>query len=189
MGGIYTLGKQPRTVIRFNRFHDVAGYKYGGWGIYFDEGSSTILAEKNLVYRTTHGGFHQHYGQDNVFRNNIIALGRDWQVQRTRAEDHRSFTFERNIVFWDTGGAITGSWSNFRADFNHNDYFAMGKGELKFGPGSWLDWTQKTMDRDSLISDPHFEHPFKDDFRIKPDSPALKLGFEPFNLDDFGPRK
>ena len=40
MGGIYTLGNHAGTVIRGNLFHDVAGLKYGGWGIYFDEGTT-----------------------------------------------------------------------------------------------------------------------------------------------------
>ena len=84
MGGIYTLGKQPGTTIRNNLWHDIAGIRYGGWGIYFDEGSSGILAESNVVYRTTHGGFHQHYGETNIVRNNIFAFARDQQIQRSR---------------------------------------------------------------------------------------------------------
>ena len=60
MGGIYTLGFQAGTRIRNNVWHDIAGLRYGGWGIYFDEGSSGIVAESNIVYRTTHeGDFHQ----------------------------------------------------------------------------------------------------------------------------------
>ena len=89
------------------------------------------MAEKNLVYRTTHGGLHQHYGKENIFRNNIIAFSRDWQIQRTRAEDHRSFSFEHNIVYLDRGNAVSGNFNTFNVIFNHNDYWAFDKAEMK----------------------------------------------------------
>ena len=109
LGGIYTLGTQRGTVIRRNVFHDIGARVYGGWGIYFDEGSTGILSEQNLVYRTTHGGFHQHYGRENIVRNSIFAFGRDQQIQRTRAENHTSFAFEHNIVLWKGGRFIFGN--------------------------------------------------------------------------------
>ena len=55
MAGIYTLGLHRGSAIRNNLWHDCAGLRYGGWGIYFDEGTTEILAENNLVMRTTHG--------------------------------------------------------------------------------------------------------------------------------------
>lgn len=181
MGGIYTLGIQPGTVIRGNQFHDIAGYRYGGWGIYLDEGSSQILVENNLVYRTTHGGFHQHYGRENVVRNNVFALGRDAQIQRTRAEPHESFRFERNLVYWQEGELLAGNWSDFRFAFDRNLYWRVGGESPRFGSLSWEEWRAKGMDLNSRVADPLFVAPERGDFSLRPGSPALELGFEPID--------
>jgi hypothetical protein len=189
MGGIYTLGLQPGTVIRANRFHDVAAYAYGGWGIYFDEGSTGITAEGNLVYRTTHGGFHQHYGRENVVRNNIFAYGRDAQIRRSAVEPHRSFTFEHNIVVWREGKLLDGDWSKLNVAFDRNLYWRAGGGDLRFGDRPWDEWRAQGMDAHSAIADPRFQPGKEDDFRLQPDSPALGLGFQPLDLSSAGPRR
>ena len=111
MGGIYTLGIQPGTRIRNNLIHDISSFTYGGWGIYPDEGSSEMLIENNIVYDCKSAGFHQHYGRENVIRNNIWAFNRENQLMRTRAEPHISFTFERNIVYFDQGRLLGSNWS------------------------------------------------------------------------------
>jgi hypothetical protein len=188
LGGIYTLGVQPGTVIRGNVFHDIAGYRYGGWGIYLDEGSSHIVVEDNLVYRTTHGGFHQHFGKENVVRNNVFALGRDAQIQRTRPEAHRSFTFERNIVYWKEGKLLAGNWKTLNVAFDRNTYWRVGGGEVRFASLSWAEWRAAGLDRDSVIADPLLADPAKNDFRPGEGSPARKLGFVPPDLSRVGPR-
>lgn len=38
------------------------------------------------------------------------------------------------------------------------------------------------VDANSLAVDPLFVDPSNGDFRLKPDSPALKLGFVPFDM-------
>jgi hypothetical protein len=188
MGGIYTLGKQPGTIIRNNCFHDIAGLRYGGWGIYFDEGSTDILAENNLVYRTTHGGFHQHYGQDNTVRNNIFAFGRDAQIRRTRIEDHLSFTFERNLVYWDHGTLLDGSWSKLNVKFDNNTYWHVGGEDFKFGKMSWDEWRKAGMDPHGQIKDPGFADPEHGDFHLKDGAERELAGFVPFDISSVGPR-
>lgn len=186
MGGIYTLGVQPGTVIRGNIFHTIAGHRYGGWGIYFDEGSTNIVAENNLVHDTTHGGFHQHYGKENIVRNNIFAFGRDAQIQRTRPEDHKSFTFERNIVYWKEGKLLAGNWKTHNVAFDHNIYWREGKEGVRFGNESWEQWRSQGLDTHSLLADPRFVNSAKRNFRLANDSPALKLGFVPLELSTVG---
>ena len=187
MGGIYTLGMQPGTVIRNNLFHDIAGREYGGWGIYFDEGSTHIVAEKNIVYRASNGGFHQHYGRENTVRNNIFAFGKKSQINRTRREDHLSFTFEKNIVFWDEGSLLWGNWTdNFRCD--RNVYWKAGGGPFRFGKLTWEEWREKGNDPSSVIADPRFAKPEEFDFTLAEDSPALELGIEPIQAEHYGPR-
>ena len=188
MAGIYTLGTHKGTIIRNNVFHDIAGLKYGGWGIYFDEGTSNILAENNLVYRTTHGGFHQHYGGDNVVRNNIIAYGRDAQIQRTREEDHLSFTFEHNIVYWDKGNLLAATWPKNVA-FDHNIYWHVGGDSgVMFGKQSWEAWRKGGLDAHSQFVDPGFVDPPQGDFTMAAGSPNRTADFTPFDLKTVGPR-
>lgn len=189
MAGIYTLGVQPGTVIRGNRFHDIAATKYGGWGIYFDEGTSDVVAENNVVYRTTHGGFHQHYGKNNIFRNNIIAFGAAAQIQRTRSEPHQSFTLERNIIYWVAGEPIAGNWDNWNVAFDRNVYWRTdGKLDYPFANLTLDAWRQKGMDVHSIVADPRFTNAGEGDFTLRPDSPAPGAGFAPFDQVDVGPR-
>ena len=147
------------------------------------------MLENNLVYRTTHGGFHQHYGRDNLVRNNIFAFGRDAQIVRSRDEPHRSFTFERNIVYYRTGELFSSVWSGGpdRITLDHNLYWNP-RATPRF-PGDSLEaWRARGFDKHSIVADPRFVDPDHDDFRLKPDSPAPKLGFRPLDLSAVGPR-
>jgi hypothetical protein len=187
MGGIYTLGVRKGTIVRHNIFHDIAGLHYGGWGIYFDEGTSDAVAEDNLVYRTTHGGFHQHYGANNLVRNNVFAFARDAQIQRTREEDHTSFTFERNILLWDRGATLSGTWpKNVKMDYN--TYIHPSGGDVKFAGKTWEQWQAAGMDVHSQFADDPFVDPKHGNFQFKPGATAGLHGFEPFDVSEVGPR-
>ncbi|MEW4453226.1 right-handed parallel beta-helix repeat-containing protein [Bremerella sp. JC817] len=186
MGGIYTLGPSEGTVVTGNVFHDIHAYSYGGWGMYTDEGSSDILFENNLVYNTKTGGFHQHYGKDNIVRNNILAFALLYQLRASRPEEHRSFVFEQNIVYYDTGSLLDGRFSQVKHDSARNCYFDASGKPVTFEGKSLEEWQKTGHEKGSIIADPKFADPEHHDFTLASDSPALKLGFKPFNTDDVG---
>jgi hypothetical protein len=51
----------------------------------------------------------------------------------------------------------------------------------------WKAWQSQGNDVHSLVADPRFVAADKDDYRLLPDSPALKLGFQPIPVEKIGP--
>ncbi len=181
MGGIYTLGPSEGTVVAGNVIHDIHAYSYGGWGLYTDEGSTGILFENNIVYDTKTGSFHQHYGRENIIRNNILADSLQHQIQASRVEPHLSFTFEKNIIFWATGPALAGPWEKLKFDGGNNCWFNHAGKEVEFVGKTLPEWQALGHEAGSIIADPLFRDPAAHDFRLKAGSPALALGFKPFD--------
>ena len=193
MGGIYTLGLQSGSVLRGNVIHDVQVRAYGGWGIYNDEGTSGMLVEKNLVYDVKHGGYNLNYGRGNTVRNNVFAFGEEYQISTYsgRNEQHFSTSFYNNIVHWETGTLDARDYKRgvpgiARIFSDYNLFSGPGAKKLRethpeVGPGG-------VIDQHTIWADAGFVDAAKRDFRLKPDSPALKMGFEPVDWSKAGPR-
>ena len=190
MGGVYTLGAMHGTRVCNNVIFNVQSYSYGGWGLYPDEGSEGLLMENNLVYDTTDGSFHQHYGKENTIRNNILALSTPHQVAVTRVEDHLSMTFEKNIIYWTEGKAIGYSADKARIDYASNLWWHADEDgnplDVDFNGKTHEEWLALGKDAGSLIADPKFVDPKNRDFRLKDDSPAKQIGFVPFDFSKAG---
>ena len=71
-----------------------------------------------------------------------------------------------------------------QADTDHNIYFCVANPE--FGTQMLKDQRQDGVDAHSLAVDPRFVDPANGDFRLRSDSPALKMGFIPFDLSKVG---
>lgn len=190
MGGIYTLGIQPDTVISGNVIYNVGcdegAYGYGGWGIYLDEGSSGILVEKNLVYDCSSETFHQHYGKDNIIKNNIFAFGGEGAFLITRHEEHNSLTLTNNILVVDDALIhpfdIERDWfiddSNLYWDYTNGGNVYSGNSMSLFERANMVKMTVMGYYNNAVFKNPLFKDAQNRDFTLALNSPALETGFE-----------
>ncbi|NJO02340.1 MAG: right-handed parallel beta-helix repeat-containing protein [Bacteroidia bacterium] len=171
MGGVYTLGPSEGTIVRNNVIHHIYAHGYGGWGLYADQGSTGIVFENNLVYACKSAGFHQHFGKENIVRNNIFALNQEAQVQLTRPESHRSFSFVRNIVYADGGSFYRDmekeNWKKAVIELDYNWFWNAQSNETQPLLQKVKSWQQTGKDQHSLVADPRFINPQAYDFRLK----------------------
>ena len=99
-GGIYTLGRQPGTVLRGNLIHDVpvnAGRAESN-GLFIDEGSSEILIEQNTIYNIARSPIRFHKATGNTVRNNVLVTARGTPPFRYNATDEKSMIYEANTT-------------------------------------------------------------------------------------------
>ena len=78
--------------------------------------------------------------------------------------------------------------SNPKFVIDHNLYWDLSGKPVSFPGGALKDWQARGHDKHSLVADPLFANPKKGDFRLKPGSPAEKIGFKPFDYSAAGVR-
>ncbi len=143
-----------------------------GWDIDLDDGSSNYEIHNNLLL---HGGLKFREGYRRKAYNNIMVYcGFHPHVWFDDSGD----SFRSNIVM--AGHADVGMPSGWGNCIDSN-LFASAADLAKARSSG--------CDARSLAGDPMFIDPANGDFRVKEGSPALKLGFKNFPMDQFGVKK
>ena len=115
--------------------------------------------------------FDNHEGEANY----MLGKGDIYQVAIPPASGPWVDEIDYNVLYYRDGpfeARVTMSVKDF-FDRNHIKY------SLKM-------WQKLGLDLHSVIADPMFIDPVNSDYRVKSDSPALKLGFKNFDMDNFG---
>jgi len=208
-GAIETLGRDRENsgnVIRYNLILDVVRLKtsetgemltpYYTWGIYLDDYSSGTQIVGNIVARTVRGAGHVHLGRNNVWENNVFVDGAERQFECNGDADMGDNTFVRNIVVWREGSLmrISGGGGNCLRKCDNNLYWRAGQDldstegltEALTPKGTWAQWLEAGYEAHSVVADPLFVEAAHDDYRLEPESPALKLGFKPIDVSRIG---
>jgi len=201
-GGIYLLGWQKGARIRRNWIHDVrpdllAG---GAEGLYPDSGVSGVLFEGNIVHDVM-GGFAGNGGHECVVRDNIFAFcqisgvrggGHWWDVQVRH--NPNPVLFERNIVYGESDAALMRTGYRPDAQVSRDNVYWAGaeRAGAKLFSGAALraatfaEWQAKGHDAGSVMADPLFVDAAGRDLRLRPGSPALKIGFKQTDMSEVG---
>lgn len=160
------------TILRNNRWRCDHG-----WDIDLDDGSSNYEIRNNLCLS---GGIKLREGFYRVCENNImVANSFHPHVWYQNSGD----VFRRNIVF-DVYKPIRvpTPWGK-ECDFN----LLHSPAQTTPAPAKNLQ-QQSGRDTSSVIADALFVDPLRGDYRVRPGSPALALGFQNFPMDQFGVR-
>jgi hypothetical protein len=143
-----------------------------GWDVDLDDGSTNYEIYNNLMLN---GGLKLREGYDRIVKNNIIINN---SLHPHCWFENSGDVFRNNIVmaaYNPAGGMPGGKWGK-EVDFN---VFACSqKDRVRFAA--------QDCDKHSIVGDPGFLDPTHGDFRVRQDSPALRLGFQGFPMDEFG---
>jgi hypothetical protein len=200
---IYIRGAGAGNVIRRNYIHHLVAPMKMQAAIRTDGGQTDTLIAENLIYKCTSQGIILKLNNrcENNIVADIIAPPRGYYLA-VREGPMTEATIKRNIFYSSTDtctfidelppgrGRTTEDRRGRRlaaskqADTDHNIYFCDSNPQLG---RQMLEKQQRDgVDAHSLADDPLFVDPANGDFRLKPDSPALKLGFVPIDLSKVG---
>jgi hypothetical protein len=152
-----------------------------GWDVDLDDGSSNYEIYNNLML---HGGLKLREGYKRIVHNNVLV---DSTLSPHVWYDDSGDVFTGNIVFrdhYEESRMFKGRpWGQ---EMNKN--LVHSPDRITPAPATGLQ-RQSRRDAESIVANAQFIDPAKGDYRVKPESPALALGFKNFPMDQFGVQK
>lgn len=197
------------TIIRNNRFREdpfQASFISGdnNLGIDMDDNSAFYHVYNNLCIGV---GVQNRTGAYHLTENNIFINPQDLMCYHIVFENNHYKLVRNILVISDKFDNFTDQWGDnfyqvlyppargpwfeqcdFNVFFNERGPFSA---HVTFRGASAEEyslekWRELGMDRNSVLADPLFVDPANGDYRVKPESPALKLGFKNFDMGKFG---
>lgn len=203
----------PGHIIRYNFISDTGNDDKEGvgfhatMGIYLDNWSSNCLVEGNIIVNTLPNGKGVGIlvkGRNNIIENNVVinpGATHIWVCDHCCYDEYATVV-SRNI-FYDTLNDNSPFFELAERDHpckvlmhcDRNLFFKKGEvNPLIIKDVPFFDWPkmygrdEDVYDTNSVVADPLFVDAANGDFRLKPESPAFKLGFQPIDVKIIGLR-
>ena len=200
-------------VIRYNHISDTGNTSHGdtsyhfSCGVYLDNWTSNCLVYGNVVVNEAVGVAVK--GRNNIVQNNLFVGSRNCGIAlmgHASYPEHAALV--SNNIFY--GGPPEAAFHTLAdRDMRRkvlwqcdcNLYFRPGDTDPVIGRSensdewrmaAWQELSSRdgdAYDANSLIADPLFVDPANDDYRLRPDSPALALGFVQLPVEKIGIRE
>ncbi len=181
--GIYCFGGKG-LVLAGNYIYDITDTGgYGASAYYLDEQSEGCIVEKNLAVNIVRPS-HNHMAKNNAIRNNVFLSDGDMQLTFPRSS---GYAFEKNVLV--AKGRITfDNYEGIAFAAGNVLYSDQGKVECRkldqySQTGSYaLESGETNVQADPMLTVDEGKVTFA------PDSPARKVGIQPIDVSDAGPR-
>lgn len=207
--GIYLDNNTSNCVIHGNIIVRASGY-----GIFVHGGGHNLIANNIIVDSTTTATHRPVFGCAQVayagylqgsllfgnhFCNNIVCYGKpqldDPMALFVLNPGAAAPSGDNNDVVPKITDVLSECEANVFFQHDKEKYIitetGQKKGELEFAihkAFSFAEWQRLGFDAGSQLTDPLFVDPFHDDYRLKPESPAIRLGFVPIQVEMIGIR-
>jgi len=203
-GAMESWGPGRDNIYDHNLIHDVGNNEFNlQMGIYLDDATDYFTVTNNIIWGVvgtdlTSSVYAKGIGNkidNNIFivsAKNTAAISSLFMADE-RADNH---VYTHNIYYFEgSDGAIYDfyNWSDDRvAESDYNVYWKL-NGELTMRGQSpaksleeWKKLQNRKYDQQSIVADPMFVDPANHNYHLKPDSPALKLGFKDIDTSEIG---
>ncbi len=203
-GMISFWGCGKDNLVYNNKLHDITDRAVEGiaMAVYLDDAADYITVENNLIFNIDSGskiypilakGVH-----NSIINNYIICEASNKAAIRNvtqYSEEVKEHIYKNNIIYFKGEADIfsIGTWndekiieSDYNLIYNEKKTYSYSIGERKLSIEDWKNEFNGRYAKHHTYADPKFYNVGTNDFRLKKDSPAFKMGIKEIEFDKIG---
>jgi hypothetical protein len=191
---INVSGAGEGDVIRHNYLHDIFASEWVSGVLRTDDWQRGTTWEENIIYRSNAGAW-EHKGANRVINNYAIDVLPEGYFRMLASRNACCIVdgsvIQRNLFYSPNGAAVFytyhgGPQQLATSKVEHNLYYCRGAAQEISTPKFLQALRAQGVAETDVYADPMFVALAPGDFRLKPDSPALKMGIKQIDLKSIG---